>query len=263
MGRRRRRIEREQNRVLYSTDEIVRRGSRVSSYARESAAQSSDDFLTLDGVTAGFCREAAERLDGAMTLLESGQQGNANVLLRPVYEAATTYAWIAGDPSSRLERFYADLEVGELVMARDLRKLGVPFLAELIPDEHLDERVVQLRASKLPDLCSMAERADDEWGKRLDFTKHVSFRGLYSIIYRGTSGGYSHPRSGLVRQVVSPGTHVTRDPNYWLAVGPSLLCWMLMIGAERVDWLEFEAASAALNGFENRADDQKDRAKAA
>jgi hypothetical protein len=248
MGRRSRKIKREQNRILFSTDEIIARGQRIVEYARSAAHGASSDVFTIDGATAGFALEAAERLEGAVTLMGVGQTGNAIVLLRPVYECAVTYAWIAAAPEERLLKLYETLEYDELKMAKHLREFGVPFLMEQIGDARLVERISVLKKGGLPTLLRMAVEADEHWAEPMHFTDHVSFAGLYANLFRGASGGYSHPRSGLVRRLSAPGTQVTKNGNFWLAVGPSLLGWMLEMGASHVEWLSTEASHSAING---------------
>jgi hypothetical protein len=126
------------------------------------------------------------------------------VLLRAMYENVVNLAWVAVNPTHRVNRLYTEFQDWHLREHEDWAKAGRPLLSR----EEVNESQAWLDAHKtgLPHVADRARNADRYWGARLagwhpeasnasDVRSWSSLRGLYRFIYpRGSQATHSHHR---------------------------------------------------------------------
>lgn len=127
-------------------------------------------------------------------------------LVRSMYEYATTYAWIAGDPQERGRLWLKADYQQRMKLADDLAAFGDSLLTDA-QRERIGAYVAEVAAS----MSSVPDRAtdvDDRWGNALqEIDAHLPaefrrFRALYPLIYRNGSR-FTHPSTHGVNVFVS------------------------------------------------------------
>jgi hypothetical protein len=97
-------------------------------------------YLPVDGLVHGpadawplvgpaLIARATGRLEAILALVPLGREGDADTLLRSLYERVTTFAWLAGEPGEeRMRRWLKSDCEARLRADEDCRKVGVKIL---------------------------------------------------------------------------------------------------------------------------------------
>ncbi len=157
---------------------------------------------------------AAGTLDAILTLRPLEHELDESNLLRGLYEYSVTFAWIAADPDIRIQRWLKYDYSERLRTDADFRAAGTPLLDDDVRAE-LEAYGAEVRM--MPDLASRSDAADASWSAMLteripQVGEQASFRGLYRLIFRGSSG-FTHPTTRALTRFVSGG-----DSQYQVSV---------------------------------------------
>jgi hypothetical protein len=151
---------------------------------------------------------AARTASAIFVLRQSGHDSDAAVLLRTLYEYVVTFAWLAADPSpERLLAWVAADYRYRLAAFEEYRSLDVAGLFNQAAVDRFSRRVRVAADRKLsyPNLLQRAQQADERWTQLVNLHagdgKKYGFTGMYSPIYRMTSGS-AHPTPAGIEQFV-------------------------------------------------------------
>ena len=148
--------------------------------------------------------KAVTSIESMVLLMPERRTVDSFILLRALYESVVTLAWIAINPTYRLNRLYTEFHTWHLREHEDWAKAGRPILTL---DEAAESRAwLDAHRTGLPHVADRAKNADRYWGARLtgwhpeasnmnDTWALSSLRGLYRFIYsRGSQATHSHHR---------------------------------------------------------------------
>lgn len=179
--------------------------------------------------------KATATAESMFRLLPERRMTDSLILLRALYEGVVNLAWVAVNPTHRLNRLYTEFHTWHLREDEDWAKAGRPLLT---PDDVQESQAwIDTHKTGLPHMADRAKNADRYWAARLagwhpdaakmtDTRSWSSLRGLYRFIYtRGSQATHSHHR-GLDPFVTVTDTvctpHAEKEPD-------SLVVWELGI----------------------------------
>lgn len=167
--------------------ELVQLASQY--FPQEFDVTGDDDAWPLVG--AALVSRMIGTLKAILALHPAELEADAGALVRNLFETLVTLAWLAADSTGgRMREWRKDDLKSRLKMDADARSRG----AELLTDA--ERTAMQAQVDGLPGdrlaLPNLAEVADRYWAGKLpgsaDFGHLLSFRGLYTIIFRNYSG---------------------------------------------------------------------------
>lgn len=137
--------------------------------------------------------------EACLHLERYGRRADLMVLVRTLYEHVVTFAWLVGiddDLAERMLLFERYSFEQELKIADDIVRLGGN---QVIPEKDRAMRtgaIAELGNKRMPGLPDRAAQADKEWEDRLGTdptnAQPWSFRGIYPVVFRGSSA-MAHP----------------------------------------------------------------------
>lgn len=203
--------------------------------------------------------KATTTVESMSLLLASEKATDALVLLRALYENVVNLAWIAGNPTYRLNRLYSEFYIWHLRENEDWAKGGRPLLSA----EEIAECEEWLRAhpKRLPHIYQRAAAADKTWGGRFagwhedgsdaaDPLALSSLRGLGRFIWRrGSQAMHSHHRGldpFLAAEDDRVGACREAPPDSFLVweLGLRLLLFAIGPSFKTLGWPSFERGRA-------------------
>jgi hypothetical protein len=211
--------------------------------------------------TAMLAREAGMMLS-LLEMERTGRVSDLAVLVRSLYEHTVYLAWMAGDDTAkRIEAWRKEDLRLRLAADRELRDhKATPHLTDAERATMERERNA-LEGGELR-LIQLADEADKAWGSILpgfdseDWQR--SFKGMYSIVYRHTSGA-AHPTwrgthpvtedtSPTGRRVAmeQPNAHEPFDP---IGLGTVILGQALLVASHALGWPSRDETLAAFGRF--------------
>lgn len=140
----------------------------------------------------GFLARAGSLLESLTVLVEHRQEGEAQMLLRIIYEHVTIFCWLAMDPKPHVLRWREWADARQLKAHNDAKRFGITVLTE-------DEVIAYKSAKSPPPLPQLAEQVDAYWSEHptafrpyddsdpSDPPSILTFSGFYTTIYRKSS----------------------------------------------------------------------------
>jgi Family of unknown function (DUF5677) len=203
--------------------------------------------------------KATTTVESMTLLLPARKATDSLVLLRALYENVVDLAWIAGNPTYRLNRLYSEFYIWHLRENEDWATGGRPILSS----EEIAECKEWLRAhpKHLPHIYERASVADRTWGGRFegwhndgsdaaDQLALSSLRGLGRYIWRrGSQAIHSHHRGldpFMVAEDERLGPRREAPPDSLLVweLGVRLLLFAIGPAFKTLGWPSFERARA-------------------
>jgi Family of unknown function (DUF5677) len=144
------------------------------------------------GVAHGFLARSGQLLESLTVLVEKGHEGEAQMLLRIIYEHVTVFCWLAINPKPHLVRWREWANAAQLTVHREAKIFfGLSVLDPATVAEYE-------KAEKRIPLAQLAKQVDDHWSeqstafqkydpKASDQKNALTFIGLYPTLYRKTS----------------------------------------------------------------------------
>lgn len=140
----------------------------------------------------GFLARAGTLLEALTQMVEQGLPGEAQMLLRIVFEHVATFCWIAINPEPNIVQWREWSDARQLRLHRDALRFGVEVLtpAEVAASEGATPPI---------SLPQMAQEVDEHWSEVSTAFRPYSesneeeppsiltFRGFYTAVYRKTS----------------------------------------------------------------------------
>lgn len=182
-------------------------------------------------------------VEAIVQLRPLGRTADEIVIGRSLYDHAVTFAWLAGDPADRLDRFLYSDAVERLKLGSHSEELGFPMLQ---PEtrKHF-EGIREANAGEMPSLLQRAREADDDWGDKLpehSSAAFMSYTGQYASFYRHHSGFEHASTLGLLAfaDAQPDGSALVsleeEEDDTLLGVAVIVYAWSLFIAAERLGW---------------------------
>jgi Family of unknown function (DUF5677) len=139
-------------------------------------------------VAHGFLARGGTLLESLTLLVERGMEGEAQMLLRILFEHVTTFCWLAIDPEPHVEQWREWADSRRLKVHEDAKRFGIKVLT---PAE-----VEQFKSAKPPlPLPQLAQKVDEHWSEvstafrpyEPDDPNILTFSGFYTAVYRKAS----------------------------------------------------------------------------
>jgi Family of unknown function (DUF5677) len=142
-------------------------------------------------VAHGFLARAGQLLESLTVLVEKGHEGEAQMLLRVIYEHVVVFCWLAIDPEKHVPRWREWANAAQLTVHREAKIFGVTVLPPVEVTEYE-------KAEKRIPIVQLAQQVDNYWSQRStafrrfdpkagDQRNALSFTGFYTAVYRKTS----------------------------------------------------------------------------
>jgi hypothetical protein len=147
---------------------------------------------------------SANLVEAMLAVQPLHQRLEGTALHRILYEHVTTFAWLAIDPPTRMERWLSSDARQRLSTADDMNKLEG---SDPMPPDARQEMERRAKANILPSLVDLAAAVDREWSPRLPELsapkgRYASFRGMYTGVFR-EGCAFIHARTYGIESVVS------------------------------------------------------------
>jgi hypothetical protein len=189
-------------------------------------------FESWEVTRAALMARMASTLRHLSYLAASTSRLDGIALARTLVDHVITFAWLSGDPSTRLPAFLRTSFKSQLAKDRRARDAGSQVL-----DDHMRERLSAFTREvsvEMPRLPRLSREANESWRARAETAlpeslQIIDFERLYSDIYDHYAE-YDHPSTlGLqffvhltpdrIRVDGRPERHLTEDMRpYWIAV---------------------------------------------
>ena len=109
-------------------------------------------------VAHGFLARGGTLLESLTVLVEHGMEGEAQMILRILFEHVTTFCWLAIDPERHVEQWREWADSRRLKVHKDAKRFGIEVLT---PAE-----VEQFKSAKPPlPLPQLAQTVDEHWSE--------------------------------------------------------------------------------------------------
>jgi len=139
-------------------------------------------------IALGFLARGGTLLESLTQLVEQGMHGEAQMLLRVVFEHVATFCWLAIDPMVHLGQWREWSDARRLKLHRDALRFGIEVLTP-------DEVTASEGATRPLPLPQMAQEIDEYWSEVStafrpyteggdDPPSILTFRGFYTAVYR-------------------------------------------------------------------------------
>jgi Family of unknown function (DUF5677) len=218
-------------------------------------------------IAAGFLARAGQLLEALTALVERGHEGEAQMLLRIVYEHVTTFCWLAIDPKPHVLRWREWANSRQLKVHNGAKRFGITVLnpAEVAAYEKEQSPV------SLPQLAKEVDRHwaqhstafrpyDDKKAHQLNV---LTFSGFYTAVYRKTSNLIhadmaspdrfaSMPLTGKI--VITPSEQHTENPDY-PSFAAVMVGFLLIVYGDRFGWPKREVVDRITHGLMYYGDD--------
>lgn len=208
----------------------------------------------------GFLARAATLLEALTALVERGHEGEAQMLLRIVYEHVTTFCWLAIEPEPHVLRWREWANARQLKVHREAKRFGITVLT---PAEIAEYEKAQ---PPIP-LAQLAEQVDRYWSEnstafrpyddtRADQLNVLTFSGFYTAVYRKTSNLIHADMASVDRFASMPiQQHITIRPmemhesNDYPAFAVAIVGFLLIVFGVRFGWPDRQVTEAITNGL--------------
>lgn len=215
----------------------------------------------------GFLARAGTLLEALTALVEHGHGGEAQMLLRIVFEHVTTFCWLAIDPEPHVLQWREWAKARQLKTHREAKAFGVTVLTAA--------EVAEAEGSQPPlPLPQLAEQVDRYWSEHsAAFRPYddsdpdappsiLTFKGFYTAVYRKASNLIHADIASPDRYATMPiQGHVTihkteqhSKNNDFPAFAGAMVGFLLIVFEDRFGWPDLELTEAIANGLMYRAD---------
>jgi hypothetical protein len=184
---------------------------------------------------------AVSTVESILKLSELEREADPLSLLRDLIDTATTFGWLAADPSTRVDIWECDDARKRINIDDRTQQFGVPLLE---PEWRKRlEAMVAKGTPRLPSLLDRATQADEHWGTRI---KHFGntveggrvFELLYSAVF-GYTSSFTHSAPLSIYKLVedAPGKRIvlledTTGPQRALRFAPLAFALVLYVASE-------------------------------
>ena len=194
-------------------------------------------------VAAGaFVMRCGELLESVTRLVEQGRSADSFVLIRVLYEHATTFCWIAIDPEDHQGQWMGWADYRQKALHNEAKAYGVQVLTP--------EELAALKPVKPPSTLTLAEQIDKYWPEHSSAFRPrkggvrdiLTFRGMYTAIFRRASGLAHAAPTSLDRQITGSASQLVvgkerpADPPDLHGVGVPLMAFVLVVYAHHFGW---------------------------
>lgn len=212
-----------------------------------------------EAVAHGFLARAGTLLEALTGLVERGHEGEAQVLLRIVYEHVTIFCWLAIDPEPNVLEWGEWANARQLKVHRDAERFGITVLTDAEIKEYESAR-------KPPPLPQLAEKVDRYWSEHStafrpyddsgdDPPSILTFSGFYTTVYRKTSNLIHADMASPDRFASMPlQGHVTirateqhSESEDYPSFSVAMVGFLLIVFGIRFDWPERQLVEAITN----------------
>lgn len=212
-----------------------------------------------EAIAHGFLARAGQLQEAITGLVERGHEGEAQMLLRILYDHVTAFCWLAIDPEPHLGRWSEWANARQLKVHNDALRFGVTVLtnAEVKAYESAEHPTPIAQLAEEVDRYwsehSTAFRPYDETGK--DPPSILTFRGFYTTVFRKTSNLVHADMASPDRFASMPMTgHVTIHPierhsesEDYPAFSVAMVGFLLIVFGERFNWPDRRLVEAITN----------------
>jgi hypothetical protein len=209
----------------------------------------------------GFLARAGTLLEALTVLVERGMGGEAQMLLRIVYEHVTTFCWLAIDPEPHILKWREWANARQRKVHNDAKRFGITVLSAA--------EVAQYESAKSPPpLAQLAEQVDRYWSEHStafrpyddsgdDPPSILTFSGFYVSVYRKASNLIHADMASPDRFASMPLLgHATIHPvekhsesNDYPAFAAAMVGFLLIVFGDRFDWPDREVVDGITNGL--------------
>lgn len=214
----------------------------------------------------GFLARAGTLLEAVTRMVEQELEGEAQMLLRVLFEHVTTFCWIAIDPEPHLVQWREWADSRQLKLHNDAKRFGLTVLT--------DAEVTAYKPAKPPlPLPQLTEAVDNYWSERSrafrslegtadGFPSILTFTGFYTAVYRKGSRLIHADMSSVDRfatmpllgQVTIHATEKHTESNDYPAFAAPFVGFLLIVFEDRFGWPAREVIDAATNALMYRDD---------
>jgi hypothetical protein len=209
----------------------------------------------------GFLARTGQLLEALTVLVEHGHEGEAQMLLRIVYEHVTTFCWLAIDPEANILQWREWADSRQLKLHRDAKRFGITVLTKA--------EVARYESARAPlPLPQLAEKVDDYWSEQStafrpyddsgeDPPSILTFSGFYTSVYRKASNLIHADMASPDRFASMPlQGHVTirsaeqhSESQDYPAFSIAMVGFLLIVFGDRFNWPDRAVVEAITNGL--------------
>jgi hypothetical protein len=142
-------------------------------------------------VAQGFLARTGTLQESLTVMVERGMPGEAQMLLRILFEHVTTFCWLAIDPESHVKRWRQWADSRQLKVHNEAKRFGLKVLTD-------DEVAAYAEAEEAMPTLQLAEAVDRHWSEvssafrslkapKGSFPSVLTFTGFYTSVYRKAS----------------------------------------------------------------------------
>jgi hypothetical protein len=211
----------------------------------------------------GFLARSGELMEAITALVEHGHGGEAQMLLRIMFEHVATFCWLAIDPVPHVLRWREWAKARQLKTHKEAQKFGIKNVLNAA-------EVREAEGSQPPiPLPQMAEQIDRYWSEHStafrpyddsdpdDPPSILTFSGFYTAVYRKASNLIHADIASPDRFASMPlQGHVTihkteqhTESNDYPAFSGALIGFLLIVFGDRFGWPERELTEGITNGL--------------
>lgn len=209
----------------------------------------------------GFLARAGTLMEALTVLVERGHEGEAQMLLRIVYEHVTIFCWLAIDPEPHVLKWREWANARQLKVHNDAKRFGITVLSAAEVSEYES-------AKPAPPLAQLAERVDRHWSQHStafrpydeggdDPPSILTFSGFYVAVYRKASNLIHADMASPDRFATMPlRGHVMiysdekhSESNDYPALAAAMVGFLLIVFGIRFDWPDRGVVEAITNGL--------------
>jgi hypothetical protein len=210
------------------------------------------DEIAWPIVAAGFLARGAVLLDSIADLHRRGKAADGQILLRVILEHATTFCWIAIDPTPNVAEWRRWDDYRSKKTHNDAARFGIKVLT--------DEKLAEIGDPPKPrGVDQLAEAVDRHWSKCEPAFRDegiLTFRGLYSAIYRRTSKLVHPTQEGMERHSELSDDEATisaeerpGSPPDLPELGLAAMGFALIVYAHHFDWPDPDVIANIVRGL--------------
>jgi len=211
----------------------------------------------------GFLARAGTMLEALTVLVEQGHEGEAQMLLRIIYEHVTTFCWLAIDPELHVLRWREWADARQLKVHKDAKRFGISVLT--------DKKVAAYESAKPPPpLAQLAENVDRYWSEHStafrpyddsdpdDPPSILTFSGFYTAVYRKASNlihaDIASPDRFLTmplrgQATVHPAEKRNSNNNDYPGFSVAIVGFLLIVFGVRFGWPDRDIVDAITAGL--------------
>src|SRR4029077_15799589 len=210
----------------------------------------------------GFLARAGSLLESLTVLVEQGRKGEAQMLLRIIYEHVTVFCWLAIDPKPNVLQWREWANARQLKVHNDAKRFGITVLTD-------DEIVAYESAKSPPPLAQLAEKVDRYWSEHStafrpyddanpdDPPSILTFSGFYTAVYRKTSNLIHADMASpdrfasipLQGQVTIHPAEKHSESNDYPSFSVAIVGFLLIVFGVRFDWPDRAVVNSITNAI--------------